>query len=112
MNVYEEAHKLAAAIKESGEYKEFDELKKEVDKDPDLANSLKDFQQKQFQFQARQMSGEAPDNELMQQIQSMYQLIVANPLAAKYMQAEARFSIMMKDVYEILAETVNISFNK
>ena len=43
MNVYEEAHKLAAAIKESGEYKEFDELKKEVDKDPDLAQFPKGF---------------------------------------------------------------------
>ncbi|NLY81221.1 MAG: YlbF family regulator [Clostridiales bacterium] len=110
MNVYEEAHKLAESIKSSGEYQEFQDIKKEVDEDPDLSNSLKDFQKKQFQFQAKQMTGETPDSSLMEQIQSMYAIIAANPLAAKYLQAEARFSIMMKDVYEILGDIVNISF--
>ena len=56
------------------------------------------------------MTGETPDSSLMEQIQSMYAIIAANPLAAKYLQAEARFSIMMKDVYEILGDIVNISF--
>lgn len=37
MNVYEEAHNLARAIKESNEFKEFDRLKKEVDQDPQLS---------------------------------------------------------------------------
>ena len=41
MNVYEEAHNLARAIKESNEFKEFDRLKKEVDQDPQLSAMLK-----------------------------------------------------------------------
>ena len=31
MNVYDEAHNLARAIKESGEFKEFDRMRKELE---------------------------------------------------------------------------------
>ena len=98
MNVYEEAHNLARAIKESNEFKEFDRLKKEVDQDPQLSAMLKDLQMKQIQLQTKQMG----------QIQSMVTMLTAKPQAAQYLQAEARFSIMMKDVSEILADAINI----
>ena len=45
----------------------------------------------------------------MAQIQSMYAMMSSNPKAAEYMQAEARFAIMMKDVYEILSDVVKIN---
>lgn len=44
----------------------------------------------------------------MGQIQSMVTMLTAKPQAAQYLQAEARFSIMMKDVSEILADAINI----
>ena len=70
MNVYEEAHDLARAIKESNEFKEFDCLKKEVDQDPQLSAMLKDLQMKQIQLQTKQMAEGKLDSELMGQIQS------------------------------------------
>ena len=106
MNVYEEAHDLARAIKESNEFKEFDRLKKEVDQDPQLSAMLKDLQMKQIQLQTKQMAEGKLDSELMGQIQSMVTMLTAKPQAAQYLQAEARFSIMMKDVSEILADAI------
>ena len=108
MNVYEEAHSLARAVKESNEFIEFDRLRKEMEKDEQTDAMLKDFQRKQLELQARQMSGEAVDQEMMQQMQGMYAMIASKPQAAEYLQAEARFSVMMKDVYDILAEVINI----
>lgn len=108
MNVYEEAHNLARAIKESNEFKEFDRLKKEMDQDPQLSATLKDLQMKQIQLQTKQMAEGKLDSELMGQIQSMVTMLTAKPQAAQYLQAEARFSIMMKDVSEILADAINI----
>ena len=108
MNVYEEAHNLAAAIKGSNEFKEFDRLRQEVEKDPQLSAMLMDYQTKQLQFQTSQMTGQSTDASLMSQIQSLYTMLAANPQAAQYLQAEARFSIMMKDVSEILADAMNI----
>ena len=57
MNVYDQAHGLAQAIKSSEEFKRYDELKKKVAANQDLANMLKDFQKKQFELQAKQMMG-------------------------------------------------------
>ena len=108
MNVYEEAHNLARAIKDSNEFKEFDTLRKEVEKDEQLSSMLKDFQTKQLQIQPKQMSGDGVDQELMGQLQSMYAMLAAKPQAAQYLQAQMRFSIMMKDVSEILADAMNL----
>lgn len=108
MNVYEEAHSLARAVKESNEFIEFDRLRKEMEKDDQLNSMLKDFQRKQLELQAKQMSGEPVDHDMMQQIQGMYAMLASKPQAADYLQAEARFSVMMKDVYDILADVINI----
>ena len=40
MNVYDQAHGLAQAIKASGEFKEYDALKKQVDANPQLAQMI------------------------------------------------------------------------
>ena len=108
MNVYEEAHSLARAVKESNEFIEFDRLRKEMEKDDQLNSMLKDFQRKQLELQAKQMSGEPVDQDMMQQIQGMYTMLASKPQAADYLQAEASFSVMMKDVYDILADVINI----
>lgn len=107
MNVYDEAHNLARAVKESEEFKQYDQLKKVIDQNEELSKMVKDFQAKQFEMQAKQMMGEAMPN-MTQQIQDMYQIIMKDPLAAQYMQAEMRFSLMMKDVYEILGDVMGI----
>lgn len=108
MNVYDQAHGLAKAIKESEEFKQYDRLKKVIDQNEELSQMIKDFQSKQFEAQAKQMMGEAAGPEMMQSVQELYQIIVRDPSAAEYMQAQMRFSLMMNDVYQILAEVMGL----
>ena len=61
MNVYDQAHGLASAIKASEEFKQYDALKKQIDANADLSKMLKDFQAKQLEFQTKQMMGEQPN---------------------------------------------------
>ena len=51
MNVYDEAHSLAKAIKESNEFKEFDRIRKEVDNDKECSDMLKELTELQVQLQ-------------------------------------------------------------
>ena len=51
MNVYEEAHSLAKAIKESEEYKQYEQSKKLVEGNPQLSASIKDLMKKQMEIQ-------------------------------------------------------------
>ena len=96
MNVYEEAHNLSRAIKESEEYK------------PELDKKIKDFMEKQIKIQTKQMLGEAVEESQLSEIQRLSAIVMQDPLAAEYMQCQMRFSIMAQDVYTILGETLNL----
>ncbi len=106
MNVYDQAHQLAKAIKESEEYKHFQGAEMQLKNKPDLEQMMKDFQQKSMEIQIKQMGGEQPDAEEMQKLQQLYSIVAMDPMASAYMEAEMRFSLMMKDVYEILGEAI------
>lgn len=108
MNVYDQAHHLAKAIKESEEFKQYDYLKKVIDQNEELSKMVKDFQTKQFELQAKQMMGEQMPADMMQQVQDLYQIMMKDPTASQYMQAEMRFSLMMNDVYKILGEVMGL----
>lgn len=109
MNVYDEAHNLAKAVKESNEYKEYMRLREETAKDEMLSKMLKDLQELQVAIQTAQITGQTIDESQMSQFQSVYAMLAAKPLAAEYMQAEVRFSMMIKDVFDILGDAINIT---
>ncbi len=41
-------------------------------------------------------------------MQQLYAILLKDPLAAGYIEAEMRFFLMMKDVYEILGEATGM----
>ena len=108
MNVYDEAHGLARAIKESNEFKEFDRMRKEVEQDPDVSQMLGELQKLQIELQTAQMTGSQPDQNTMSRMQSLSTMLATKPLAAKFMQTEAAFSVMMNDVFRIIGEAVGL----
>lgn len=108
MNVYDHAHALARALKESHEFKAYQELKDQVSENEELSESLNDFQQKQFQLQAQQMMGVEGESSMMEQIQTLGEILMRDPLAAQYIQAEMRFTMMFADVYKIIQEAIGV----
>lgn len=108
MNVYDQAHSLATAIRESEEFKQFDRHKKVVEANPELNNAIKDFMNKQVEFQAAQMMGQQMSMESMQQIQQLSAVLMQDPSAAQYLQCQMRLSMMMADVYKIIGEAAGM----
>lgn len=108
MNVYDHAHQLAKALKESQEFKQYDSLKQEISKDENLKKMLDDFQQKQMEIQTQQMFGNEVEQDKMQHIQELYQIITKDPMAGQYLHAEMVLSKMMADIYGILGEVIKV----
>ena len=108
MNVYNEAHNLKQAIKESQEYIQYEAAKAKVKANPELEKNLNDFKAKQIEIQASQMMGQQMDAAAMAQIQQLYGILMTDPLAAEYLQCEMRFSLMINDVFQILGEVVDM----
>ncbi|MGI6765636.1 MAG: YlbF family regulator [Lentihominibacter sp.] len=107
MNVYDQAHQLARAIKESEECKRFNDVKKKVENNPELDAAIKDFMKRQFEFQAAQMMGEEPDQEVFMQLQQLSAVLMQNPLTSEFLQNQMRFSAMMSDVYKIIGDVAD-----
>jgi cell fate (sporulation/competence/biofilm development) regulator YlbF (YheA/YmcA/DUF963 family) len=109
MNVYDEAHSLAKAIKESNEFKEFDRMRNIVDNDKEVSDMLKELQELQMQLQAMQLSGQEPDKAVMSRFQTLSTMIATKPLAAQYLQAQGTFMMMMNDVFGIIGEAMGVN---
>ena len=108
MNVYDEAHNLAKAIKESNEFREFDRMRIQVESDEDVSKMLGEFQQLQVELQAAQMQGQQPDEAVMQRVQSLSAMLMTKPLAAQFLQTQAAFTVMMNDVFGIIGEAMGM----
>lgn len=107
MNVYDQAHSLATAIKESEEFKQYDQSKKEVEANPELDAAIKDFMGKQFELQTQHMMGQEMDAEALSKLQQLSAILMQDPSAAQYLQNQMRFSMMMADVYKIIADVAD-----
>ena len=107
MNVYDQAHQLAAAIKESEECKQYTSVRKRIEANPDLDNAIKDFMKKQFEFQTSQMMGKEVDQEEFIKLQQLSTVLMQDPLTSEYFQCQMRFSTMMSDVYKIIGDSAD-----
>lgn len=107
-NVYDVAHELARALKESDQYKNYVEIKHKVSENEDLSAMINDFQDKNMAMQTEQMLKGAPPEDLVAQVQSLYKIVMADPLAAQYIQAEMSFTQVVSDIYGILGEVIRV----
>lgn len=112
MNVYDQAHTLAKAVKECEEFKQYEAAKKAVEENPQLDQALKDFMKQQFEVQAAQMIGQEMDQEVVQKLQQLSAILMQDPAAAQYLQCQMRFSMMMADVYKIIAEVSDFGIDQ
>jgi cell fate (sporulation/competence/biofilm development) regulator YlbF (YheA/YmcA/DUF963 family) len=105
-NPYDKARELAAAIRESDEYREYLAAKEKAQQNPELVAALNDYQEKQFELQKKQIVGEAIGPEVMAQMQNLYQILARDPAAAQYLNAQIRFALMANDVYSVLGDVL------
>jgi len=83
-------------------------MKKRVSENEDLSEMINDFQEKNMAMQTQQMLDGTPTEELISQVQSLYQIVMADPLAAQYIQAEIAFTQVVSDIYGILGEVIRV----
>jgi cell fate (sporulation/competence/biofilm development) regulator YlbF (YheA/YmcA/DUF963 family) len=106
VNPYDKARELAAAIRESDEYRDYLASKEKAQQNPELVSALNDYQEKQFDMQKRQVVGEEIGPEMMAQMQNLYQILARDPVAAEYLNAQMRFAMMANDVYSVLGDVL------
>lgn len=111
MNVYDQAHALAGAMRQSPEFKEYDRLRAVAYEDSTNKELLDAYKKLQYKTQARLASGERVDEDDLKRMQQIASLLQYNPDASAYLMAEFRFQNMLADIYKILADVAGINLD-
>ena len=111
MNVYDQAHTLASAIKQSEEYREFERLRTLAYDDNTNKELLDAYKKLQYKTQARMAAGDSINEEDLHRMQQIASLLQYNPDASQYLMAEFRFQKMLADIYKILADVAGIDLD-
>ena len=105
-NVYDEARELVHSLKECDQYKNYKAAKAKIDANEDLAKMLNDFQEKGMQLQALTMTGQTPDDETIAAYQQLYGVVMSDPSAAEYLNAQMSISQIVSEIYQMIGEAL------
>lgn len=104
--VHDRAHELAKALKNSQEYRDYTAAREEIEDDEPSRQLVAQFHQKQFEYQARQMSGSDLGDDEREELIQLRRVLETKPEVREFLRAEVQFVQMMSDVQRILAEAV------
>src|SRR5690606_34602272 len=102
MNIYDKAHELAKALKESQEVADITAAMKLVDADPESKRMLDDFRLQQNEVQQRMMNGDMPSAEEMEKMEKLFEVLSLNLNIRRLFDAEQRLSVIIQDVNKII----------
>lgn len=108
VNVYDHAHSLARALKESQEYRAFQSARSKIKARPAAEEMVKDFNKKRLELQALMLQGKEPTAEQKEGLERLYGVIGGDPDVRDFLMAEQRLSTILNDVYKILGEAIDM----
>ena len=108
MQAMEAAKTLAQAIQESPEYREYIQLKKEIDEDAGIKALIQEYRKMQTSMQMRLLSGQSMDAEETQRFNSLNMLLFADSRTSGFLMAEMKMQRMMAEIFETLTRSAGL----
>ena len=111
MNIYDQAHALARALKETDEYREYQRLKDVAMENETQKALIEEYKRLQFQLQVSMAGGNSPDPAEIERLQKIAGVLQLSPDASSYILAEYRFQKLLADIYKILGDAAGIDMD-
>ncbi len=108
MNPYDIAHQLAKALKDSTEYKEYKQIKEEVDKDEAKKTISEEFRKKQLELQTLKTFGQDISDEQMQELHRLHSIVSMDEKVKVLVQTEQRLGQLLSDIYKIIGDALKL----
>ncbi|MBY6274660.1 MAG: hypothetical protein CWE10_00355 [Symbiobacterium thermophilum] len=108
VNVYDHAHSLARALKESQEYKSFQAAREKIKGKPAAEQMIADFHKRQMELQAEVLQGKELTQEQKEGLERLYNVLIQDLDIRDYLMAEQRLGTLLSDVYKIIGEAVDV----
>jgi len=107
MNIYDKAHELAKALKESEQFVNFKNVKDSLTDEEDK-KIIDEFRKLQMEAYQEELKNGRISDEMKSKLQSMNNAILENPKIQEYLMSEERFGIVWSDIMKILTQAVEI----
>ena len=111
MNIYDKAHELAAALKNSDQFKMYEKAKTAAMENETNKALLMEYKRLQYQLQVQMASGGKALAEDMERYQKLTALLQMSNEATAYMMAEFQLQKTLADIYKILGEAAGIDMD-
>ncbi|MFW5790029.1 MAG: YlbF family regulator [Bacillota bacterium] len=108
MSVYNLSHRLAKAIKDSDEYKTFQEARKRIKQKDKSIDILKEYQNLVWKVNYLESQGKEVPEEDQNRLEELQNLVQMNDYVKKYLETRARFSTMVNDIEDILFDDLEL----
>ena len=106
--LYDNAHRLAADIRASEEWKEYHRLREEVFSDTTLAALIGEYQKLQMSLQMSAIGGQQPASEDMERFTMLSTLLFGKPEVSDYLMSEMRLRKAISDIFGIIAQAADM----
>lgn len=96
---------LVAAIRESSEYRNFQEAEQQVIRVPGLEDRIREFCWKNYEIQN---SGAEDLYERMEEFENQYREFRKNPVVSQYLESELRMCRLLQEINAEITNVVNL----
>ncbi|MBP2016835.1 cell fate (sporulation/competence/biofilm development) regulator YlbF (YheA/YmcA/DUF963 family) [Symbiobacterium terraclitae] len=108
VNVYDHAHSLARALKESHEYRSFVAAREKIKGKASAEKMIEDFHKRQLELQAQVLQGKELTQEQKEGLERLYSVLSQDVDIRDYLMAEQRLGTLLNDVYKIISDAVDV----
>ena len=112
MEIYDLAHALAKALRESNEYQQYQEVREKVLGDTSTKKMIQDYQNLYWVIQTGKLIGQDIKVEDQEKFDKLNDIIMLNDTAQKYLGTENRLGIILQDIQKIVTEAIEVGFTE
>lgn len=106
MNFYDKVHEMIRAFKETEEFKEYMKLKEKLNEDKEAYDKLKEFKEKQKNYQLQYIDGKQQNEEDLNEMQNIYSIVIQNETSRKLLEIEMKINVMLADMQKIIGDAL------
>lgn len=106
MNFYDKVHEMVRAFKDTPEFREYIELKNKLKEEKDAYDRLKDFKERQKNYQMEYIDGKEQSKEKLDEMQNLYSIIIQNETSRKLLENEMKINVMLADMQKIIGDAL------
>lgn len=106
MNFYDKVHEMVRAFKDTHEFREYVELKNKLKEEKDAYDRLKDFKERQKNYQMEYIDGKEQSKEKLDEMQNLYSIVIQNETSRKLLENEMKINVMLADMQKIIGDAL------